>query len=251
MNGGQFMPVERRNDGSIYIKSKDGGVVIGRMRFTSSEKLNANYLEWVDECAKLVTPCEHTLQETEKHFLEQCDIMPLDLNDMKMKSFKQNLIMNHCKDKLEHKAVAFSFDMADEEIEKWHEEESAMRQEAMNVSPDKLGLNMRGYHLPHTERNKSFYREAYEDMQKHMKCSKDDLEEISMQDIYFFFEENTGNFNASGGGHKLMQQLIVFRGVNEEDIRDHTPRFLGYISALRELGVLRDFRENIEYNKQE
>lgn len=40
-----------------------------------------------------------------------------------------------------------------------------------------------------------------------------------------------------------MQQLMVFRGVREEDIEKRTPRFLGYISALHNIRKLPDFIE--------
>jgi hypothetical protein len=151
--------------------------------------------------------------------------------------------MNHCKEGLGHQPSKFSFDMTDDEIEKWHKEEDAIREEAMNSSPEDFGLNMRGYYLPHTERNEVFYEQAYLEAQKHMKHSKSNPMQIEMQDICFFFEETTEHSQSSGGGEGLIKELIVFRGVSREDIEKRNPRFLGYICALRDMGKLPDLLE--------
>lgn len=145
--------------------------------------------------------------------------------------------MNHCKHRLKHQASEFSIDMTDEEIEKWHEEDRAMHEEIRNSSPEALGLIMHGYYLPHTERNKVFYEDAYQEMQKMMERTNQKLRPSEVSDICFFFEESTEAFEVSGG-RRLMDQLIAFRGVSLEDIEKCTPRFFGYISSLRDNGKL-------------
>lgn len=73
-----------------------------------------------------------------------------------------------------------------------------------------------------------------------MKRTHHSIKQAEMQDICFFFEETTEHCQSSGGNN-LMQQLIVFRGVSKEDIEERNPRFLGYISTLRDMGNLPDF----------
>ncbi|WP_040214475.1 hypothetical protein [Clostridium polynesiense] len=232
------MAVDRYKDGSISIKSNNGLTVISKIIGESNDKQEERFRLWVEDCAKLVTACPHTIKETEQYFLDNCDAVLIEAKDRRMKSFQSNVIMNYCKDKLEHQAPEFSFDMSDEEMEKWRKEENSMRQEAMNSSPEQFGLNIRGYCLPHTERNLIFYEEAYQEAQKSMKHSNNKLKQIEMQDICFFFEETTGHCQSSGGGRSLMNQLIAFMGVGEEDIKKRSARFLGYISALSEMGDL-------------
>lgn len=234
------MSVERNKDGSISIKNNNGVTVIGKVVGVSDDKRQEKFQHWVEECAKLVTACAHTIKETEQYFLEQCDVLPLAADDTRMKSFQLNVVMNHCKDKLEHQASEFSFDMTDEEIEKWSIKDNAMREEAMNSSPEYFGLIMRGYYLPHTVRNEVIYEQDYLEAKKRMKRTHHSIKQAEMQDICFFFEETTEHFQSSGGNN-LMQQLIVFRGVSEEDIEERNPRFLGYISTLRDMRNLPDF----------
>lgn len=237
------MSVERNKDGSISIKSINGSTTISRMVGVLDDKRKEKFQQWVEQCANLVTPCAHTIKETEQYFLEQCDVLPLSQNDRRMKNFQLNVVLNHCKDKIKHHASEFSFDMTNEEIEKWHKEENAVREEVMNSSPEHFGLNLRGYYLLHTERNEVFYKQAYHQAQKWMEHTNVNLEQIQMQDICFFFDETTEHFQASGE-NSLMRQLIAFRGVSMEDIQKRTPRFLWYISTLRDIGRLPDFIED-------
>jgi hypothetical protein len=238
-----MMPVERNKNGSVTIKHDKGTAVIGRIKEVSIKRNEERYRQWVEECAKQVTPGTHTLKETEQHFLQLCDALSLSADDRRVKDFKYSVIMNHCKDKLRYKPTEFSFHMTDEEKEKWHKEDIALREELMNSSHEEFGLNIRGYYLPHTERNEIFYEEAYLESQEWMKRSNRNLNpnQVEMSDIYFFFEESTGNWQARGGGRILMHRLTVFKGVSKEDIEKRNQRFLGYISTLREMGKLPDF----------
>lgn len=237
------MTVERNKDGSISVKTKNGVTSVSKTIASQVEYKHEEFQKWVEHCADLVTPCAHTFSETEQYFLEQCDTELIDKDDRRMKIFKLNVIMNHFKDRLEHQAADFTFDMTDEEIEKWHTDSEAMRNEAINSSPERFGLNIRGYILPQTQRNKVFYEQYYKDVPDPVKNNNASQDKIELQDICFFFEETTEVFQGYTGSRSLMQQLILFRGVSEEDIKNRSTRFLGYISELRDMGKLPDLTE--------
>lgn len=236
------MSVDRNKDGSVTIRD-NLGVTIIRMIIgeSSDDKREDKFQQWIEDSVKLVTAYPHTIKETIQYFLEQCDAEPIDINDRRMKNFQFNVIMNHHKDKLSYRASRFSFDMTDEEMQKWHKEEEAMRQEAMNSSSKQFGLIMHGYYLPQTERNKIFYEQVYQEAQEFMNNTNQRPNELEMEDISLFFEETTRHYECKGGGRTLMNHLIAFRGVSQDDIEKRNIRFLGYISALREMGNLPDF----------
>lgn len=236
------MSVQRNIDGSITVKNNNDESTICRIKGLVDDQWKEKFNKWVQECAKLVTACTPTFKETEQYFLEQCDALPLITNDDRMKSFQLDVIVKHCKDKLEHQASEFSFDMTDEEIEKWREEEYAMNQEVMESSPQQFGLNIRGYYLLHTERNEVFYEQAYQEVQKHMKDINQEVKQLKMPDICFLFEETTGHYQFSSAGGNLKNQLIVFMGVSEADIEICSQRFLEYIAALHDMGNLPKFK---------
>ncbi|MBU3144846.1 hypothetical protein [Clostridium sp. CF012] len=157
-----------------------------------------------------------------------------------MNFFQSDVIMKHFKDKLEHQASEFSFDMINEELEKWSEKEHAMNQEVMESSPQQFGLNIHGYYLPHTKCNEVFYHQACQEVQKFMKHTNQEANQVNMQDICFFFKETTGHYQFSGSG-SLRNQLIVFMGVRQSDIEIHSQRFMEYIGTLHTMGNLPEY----------
>jgi hypothetical protein len=227
------MTVERKKDGSVIIKNNGGITSISRTIGVFTTKKNENHKIWVEQCANLVKPCAHTFKETEEYFLQNCDVRPVCPNDRRLKNYLHNVVMNCCKEKLSFEPRDFSPEATDEEIEKWHNEQEAIRNEVMNSTPEHYGLNIRGYYLPRTERNEVYYEQAQNYNQYD-------------QGIIFFFEETTESFQCySSGGNNLMTQLKVFRGVSEEDIKNRSLRFLSYICTLRDLGELPDIEQNI------
>lgn len=235
------MSIERNKDGSITIEDNDSMVAISRITKLADDKWEEKLQKAMQEYAKLVTVCDHTIKETELYFLEQCDAMPIASNDWRMESFQLDVIITHFKDKLKHKASSFSFDMTDVEMEKWHKEESAMREEARKCSSEQFGLNIRGYYLPNTERNKVFYDQVNEKVREFMKNTNRDASKVemeSLEDICFFFEESTGHYRFNCGVCSLLYKVIIFMGISENDIEKHTQRFLVYINAMHEMGYL-------------
>lgn len=234
------MSVKRNKDGSISIRNSNGLTSIGMIKGVFNHKHNENYQQWVEDCAKAVSACAHSFNETVQFFLQQCETQPIDANDERLKSFQYSVVMSHFKDKLENQSINFSIDMTDDEIEKWQMNQEDIRREVMNASPEHFGIRMFGYFLPQTERNSPIYEEAIinlteieERTNSHPQCE--------IQDIYFYFEETTEHIQCMNGGENLMNQIIIFRGVRDEDIKLRNPRFLGYLNSMRRMGSLPDF----------
>jgi len=232
------MAVERNDDGSITIRSKNSVSTITRTVLHRDEKRKEEFQQLVEKCAKTIKPCAHSFKEVIEYFLDNCDAVPIEPGDRYLKHFLYNVVINHCKEKLETVPRDFSFEMTDEEIQEWSRAEEVLRAKIMNSSPEDYGLHIHGFYLPHTERNLLYYNEMQNlDLQTD-ECNKD----FQQQDIHFFFEETTEQGQANGGGGSLMNELIIYRGVSEEDIKSRNLRFLGYISALRDTGKLPDLK---------
>lgn len=212
------MSTERNKDSAITI-------IKSRVIKLTDDKREGKFQQVLQEYDKLVIPCAHTFKETEQYFLQECDALPLTLNDKSMKEFQLNVIRKHFKDKLENKAPIFSIDMG---------------QEAENSSNEQFGLNIHGYYLPHTIRNEVFYEQYYQEVLEFMKLTNQDFQKINLEDISFFFDETTGEYLFSCGECNLMYQVIIFMGISEDDIEKHNPRFLIYINAMLKMGHLPD-----------
>ncbi|WMJ86017.1 hypothetical protein [Anaerocolumna sp. MB42-C2] len=240
------MSVKRNKNGTITIKAEGEVTVISRIGGTFSPKrhpgLDMKYQNWIEACAHTIKACSHTLEETEQFFLQQCEALPMDKDDRRIKQFQYSVVMNDFINKPEYKSPEGIFAKTDEEIEKWHREHSEMQREIMGYSQEHYGLHITGYYLPHTERNLSSYEEAENELKKYKKHPKTNKAHSYEQDICVFFERTTGYMECKGGGRNLFDQIIVYRGVEEEDIRLRNNRFLGYIASMREQGYLPDFR---------
>ncbi len=237
------MSVKKRKDGSLVITTSDGVSAIAKVIGTSEPENSEKFEAWVEKCAKDIKLCTHTLRETEEYFLKNCEALPLEPNDRRVKFFQYNLVMSFFKDKLKYQLSEIPFDGSEEEIEKWYKQHNDMRDEIMNASPEHFGLTIRSYYLPQNERNQVYYEQAMEDFERYNKQHSVKASNIKKQDICFFFEESTEFIQASGCSAQLINDLTVYKGVKEADIKDRNASFLGYISALRDMGKLCDFRD--------
>lgn len=228
------MAVERNEDGSVTIKTDFGTTSIGNIMICRCQKREEEFQGFVEEYAKLVNECEHTLAETEQYFLEICESVPISQNDRRMKTFMHSLVINFCQDKLKNKPSVFSHEMTDDEIENWDINEKNIRSEIRNSSAEDFGLIIRGYCLPRTERNKEYYDRAYTLVKKDCEKFNLDFQKVEIQDICCFFEETMGYFQVTGVDN-LHNKLLIYKGITKEDIDKRSYSFLAYIGALRDV----------------
>jgi len=237
------MSIKQNKDESI-IKSTGAEVAsIGRIEATftpiRNKEIEEKYSRWVEECANTTKPCSHTIQETEEYFLQQCEAVSLDENDIRMKSYQYSVLMHY---KFNSRLSGFPIDTNDEVIANWEKEQRDIRREIMNTLPEHYGIKTSGYYLPQIECNLYLYKEFKEETKERTKRIEDINTRTYWQDICFFFEETTEDIHCDNGGESLINKLYVFRGVREEDIKLKNARFQGYLYSLRELGNLPDFR---------
>lgn len=216
------------------------GIIRGVFRPDKDPFLEEKYHHWIEESAKMIQPYSHTIAETEQYFLQQCDAIPMDNGDNRMKSYQYSVIMKH---KLKNRLSDFSLDINDETMEKWDREQYDIRREIMNTLPEHYGIKAAGYYLPKTERNLYLYDEFTEDIKRITKSKEDINLNTFCKDICFFFEETTEDIQCNNGGRSLLNKLIVYRGVSDEDIQMRNARFQGYLASMQELGNLPDFRQ--------
>ena len=239
------MSIWQNPDGSDNISSRRNSSIssIGIIGGTFSPKrdplLEEKYHNWIEEFANIIQPCSHTIEETEQYFLQQCEAVPMDYDDKRMRSYQYSVVMNY---KLQDRLSEFPFDMNNEAIEKWNRVQSDIRRELMNTLPEQYGIKTSGYYLPQTERNLYLYEEFRSEIERISKHNEDLIMHTYCNEICLFFERTTGDIQCSNGGRSLINRLFVFRGVSEEDIKLRNVRFQGYLSSMREMGYIPDFR---------
>lgn len=239
------MSIRKDKNGSFFVNNVNEVSAFSRIVFTpdKNKELEERYHNWIEECAKTIKACSQTMEETEQFFLQQCDALPIDKEDDHMKSFQYSIVMSYFQDRQKQGLFEVSNDMTDEEIEKKHKQRSELKREICNNSPEYYGIQMSGYYLPHTERNLFLYEEVIQEMKEMSIYYKGVNMNKEVQSIFFFFEKTTGHIECRGGGRSLINKLLLFKGVNEEDIRLCNNRFLGYINSMREWGYLPDYHK--------
>ncbi len=234
------MAIERNEDGSITIRDESGMVIVGKIGAVFTPDVNpkqeAKREAWEEKCAQIIKPQPHTISEVEDYFLQQCEAIPMNSADSRMRNFYINVVMNRClKDRKQLDRVSLT--MSDEEFEGWHRRQNELFKEVSNSSPEEYGLIMRGYYLPKTLRNQQIYEEKdprWEELpEEYRKNNKEDNEEICI-----FFEETTGYIIFNGRGTGLYNRLIAYKGITREDINLRNSNFEIYIYTLRDLGYL-------------
>jgi hypothetical protein len=235
----------RQNEDRNYSKHNDNEIsAFAKIKFIPNKdnELEERYHNWVEECAKTIKANSHTMEETEQFFLHQCDALPIDKEDYRIKNFQSCVIMNYFQHLLKNKQTEASFDMTDEQVHKYLKEQREIFREAQSYSQEYFGIQISGYYLPHTERNLYLYEEVIQDIQDKANYHEDINIPKKELSIYFFFDKKTGHMECNGGGRSLINKIIVFRGVGEEDINLRNNRFQGYLSPMHELGYIPGFR---------
>jgi hypothetical protein len=239
------MSIWQNTDGSNNISRRSNSSIssIGIIGGTFSPKrdplLEEKYHNWIEEFANIIQPCSHTMEETEQYFLQQCEAVPMDKGDNRMKGYQYSVVMNY---KIQDRISELPLDMNIESIEKWNMVQSDIRRELMNTLPEHYGIKTSGYYLPQTERNLYLYEEFRSEIERITKHKEDIIMHTYCNDMCFFFERTTGDIQCSNGGRSLINRLLAYRGVSEEDIELRNVRFQGYLSSMRELGNISVFR---------
>lgn len=234
------MAVERNENGSVTIRDENGIVTIGKISAVFTPEFNsdkeAKHQAWVESCAQMIKAQPHTISEVEEYFLKQCEAIPLDAKDIRMRSSHINVVMKHqLKDRYDDLQFR-SLDLTDEEFEELHRKQNELHKEVMNSSPEDYGLIIKGYYLPRTLRNQQIYEEKdpiWERLPEEEKLHYKDDEEICV-----YFEETTGYMSLIGRGAELRNRLIAYKGITDKDINSRNSNFHIYISTLRDLGYL-------------
>lgn len=227
--------VVKRTENSICIENKHMSGVITKLELKVDEEREKEFSNWVEECAKTIKPCGKSIKDVEAYFLEKCDAIRMDRGDRRTANFLAGIVVSYFEDRLEKKAQSFSFEMSDEEIGSWSENNNARHREIRSLKQADLGIEIHGYVLERTKKNERFYDEAREEIQSLIDKGVLDGDHSEISEICFFFEAETESFKCTGGMNSLIDDLIVFHGVEAEDIEKRTTRFMAYVTSLRKL----------------
>lgn len=187
--------------------------------------------EFLSYAAEKITPCERTFKELEQYLIEKYQGVPHTLLPHELKSLKVNVILNHFSHVIDRPAP-LGENPTKKEIKAYVEQDTSVFQ-AREYPAEKLGLEMKAYKLksvPSINKDRMGREHGRQFAMKNASYTEDDvIVELEMKSEYL---------SISNGSSELMNDLVLYRGVSEKDIKEKSIRFISYAHVLRNIGKI-------------
>lgn len=196
--------------------SKKTGQAVSVGFFKTDDRKKAAFDAWAKQCAQSMQPNAHSIGEVEVWLVQHYRTEPLTISEERLKILTAESVRNFFPEMLKTQ-VTPPKDDSYREFERQHLELERAQQEAMQIDPVSLGLDFFGYRV-------LLGTDAAVEVIFERKTGQ-----VSMQ----------GSWPGTGPNPEAEQFSLAFTkqyGVTQEDIDGRTPRFLGYITTLRDAG---------------
>lgn len=199
----------------------------------------------LEACKKLAMPKDHAItgDELKQHLIEEYNAQEIEASEGQKLSLKINVLSNYYPDALQQPPMPPKD--ADKEIwMKWAKQNHSDYWHSSQLVPDeKYGLRFSVLKVPRTPKTERFYealaKERRDNMRKHQSIFSrlfrrhQEEPDWAMDDMEFELELSTGYMQLKNGCKLLMDEIILWRGVTQEDIDNCTPFFMSYAAAMR------------------
>lgn len=160
--------------------------------------------------SKLTANCR-TVYELEKHLIANYNAVPVCLPKKREELFKANVIMNKFRQVLVL-PEPLGAKPTKRQLLKYLQNDTSFEQ-ARNYPSEELDLDIKAYILPFS--------------------SADECEAVVE------LEMTSGYISITGAAKEVIDDLIIWYGISEEDIANETQRFAAYAYTLREQGYFK------------
>lgn len=195
------------------------------------------------DCKKAAQASERTksADELKKHLIDEFGAVEIEPMPYQLQTLKLNALMNH------HREALLGPDMPKDNApkEEWLEwarkTHLSYREAAKRLPDDAFGFRYAFLRLPNNAATATYYRARQKEnrrpffiwlKQRFRKVSDDN--EMTMD-----LELSTGSISMGNGSARLMNELVLWRGIAQRDIDEETPEFVAYAVAMRDTGRLK------------
>lgn len=213
--------------------------------FSGPNKNNNQEDKWnqlLQTCKEITVPKSDKItgEEIKNYLIDKYDAREIELPSNSKQSLKYNLIMNYYPEALQelealqgHKDMGYFDQFNNIEL----------------ISDEKLKLNFSSLIISRTSKTESLYQEFEQEINEHIYRTKSLFSRIfkksirktlkNIKEIKFEIELSTGYMQFSNGPKSLMDEIILWKGVTQEDIDNSTPAFMSYAAAMGDTGKIR------------
>lgn len=217
---------KKKNEASAFgiIGGTDGTTSISIAKKEEQDK-------FLSYAAEKIIPCDRTFKQLEEYLVEKYNAVPHTLLPHELNTLKANVILNRF-DHVLDKPVPLGENPTRKEIKAYFEQDTSFFQ-AKEYPAEKLGLEMKAYRLPGIAYEINIGNKPRDKNQSAVRISsytdEDVIVEMEMKSEYILI------INGSRG---VSDDLLLYQGVSEKDIKERTNRFIAYAYTLKHMGKL-------------
>lgn len=220
------------------IDSGDGPTAVYIGSSEKREKLEDKWEQLLETGKKLVIPKTYitTSSEWKEHLIDKYDAQEIKISEGQKLALKITVLINYYPDALEHPMMSSN----EKHLDYWNS--------AQLVSDEKYGLGFACFKIPRTPKTEHFYQALEQErndnirknqsfISKLFKRHPKESDEIT-EDMELEIELSTGYLQLRNGCARLMNEIILWKGVTQKDIDHCTPTFVSYVAAMRDTGKI-------------
>ncbi len=185
------------------------------------DRQEKTFQEFLSDAQQKISPCARSFSQLEEYLVETHHAVAYSLSSGELECMKVNVLLNYYPHLLEEIPVPNG--MSEFEIPFFR---------AHSYPVEKMDFFPKAFTLPDIPpqpspvRRKPFWR------RKHQPACMDTPPAVVQ------WEETSGYLCIQNGDDRIMDEISLFLGVSEQDIREKSPRFLSYACTLKKLGKL-------------
>ncbi len=224
------------------IGSADGLTTIFVSHEQNKEKLKQFSL-LLEACKKAAKPvqCRKTGDELKAHLIHTFGAQEVTPSVWQRRSLKLGALMTSHPEALQAPKMPDE-NAPKEEWLKWAKQSHLeYTQAADRMSDDTLGFRYAFLHIPRGKATKAYYRIRKKENRKNLRSMRKRLfgKSADMGDITVDIELSTGHMTMGNSCVKLMNELVLWRGITQSDVDQETHEFLAYAAAMRDTGKIK------------
>lgn len=199
----------------------------------------------LEVCKEIIIPKTNKItgEELKKYLIHEYDAREIELTDRNKKVLKYNVIMNYYPE-----ALGELEDLENNKDDyKLNNDKDEDHFNNIELIPDKnYGLQFYAFSIPRTSKTERLYQEFEQEMKQHRygnaslfsnvfnKPLKKTLSKIKEMEIEM--ELSTGYMTIGNGSSILMNEIILWKGITQEDIDTGNRAFISYAVAMSNTG---------------
>lgn len=232
------------------IRGADGPTSISISHSMKKEIQEDKLNQWdqlLQTCKEITVPRAYRIsgEEIKQYIINEYDAKEIVLSPHSKRSLKHNVILNHYPEALE------DLKLSQDNKEFGHFEQF----KNIELIPDeKYNLEFSAFIIPRTSKTEVYYQENEQERNEYINETRSLFSRVlkrpptktfeDVEEMKFEMELSTGYMTLSNGGRRIMAEIVLWKGITQEDIDNCTPVFMEYVAAMRDRGKVR-------YNEKE